>query len=134
MGDAVDKDGCSKRNFRLFSVAILGVTIIISAINVFARLRMEEASTIQNGTVILGVMITLGAGWTTVRNFRLGLWHTVLLGMILSFGSHWTLPIFHRGAEIPGLALINTAIFIVMTLAGGLVAMAFMRFTGRRKG
>lgn len=121
------------KRYRLFSATFLGITVVLTIISIFARLSAEDPSTIQSIVLILGLLVTFGAGWITIRTFRLRLWHCALLGLVLSFGSHWSLPIFHEGPEILHLILLNSIIMAAIAFFGGCSAIAFDRVTRRRE-
>jgi hypothetical protein len=120
------------KKYGLFLATFLGITVALTVISVLARLSVEDPSTIQSIVLILGLLVTFGAGWITIRTFRLRLRHCALLGLVLSFGSHWSLPIFHKGPEIVHLILLNSIIMAAIAFFGGCSAIVFEKVIRRR--
>ncbi len=128
----MDSSKTGPGKYGLFLATFLGITVALTAISVLARLSVEDPSTIQSIVLVLGLLATLGAGWITIRTFRLRLRHCALLGLVLSFGSHWSLPVFHKGLEIVQLILLNSIIVAAMVFFGGCLAIAFEKVIRRR--
>lgn len=104
---------------------LLAAISIITAIIVVLRLISNFPSRIQSVLVLGGVVFVGLAGWSVVRKHGFNLKQAAFVGFLLSFGTNWSVPIFHRGGEVPFLVIINSTIFCVIAAVGGWLAKRF---------
>jgi hypothetical protein len=107
-----------------FLATIFMITVII----VFLRLFSDFPSSIQSLLTLGGVVFIGLAGWSVVRNHGFNLKQAMFVGFLLSFGTHWSVPIFHRAEEVFYFILINSIIFSIAAVFGGLLANKFKKY------
>ncbi len=103
------------------------VVIIILGLVRMGELSFDYPPEIQTlGTILILIVIFL-VGWSTVRKHGFNLKQVGIAGFVLSFGVHWTLPFFHIPLEIAYLFLINSILFVVISVLGGWVGEKFKK-------
>jgi hypothetical protein len=113
--------GRTPRNYFLASREFLVVLLILSGISVIGRLT-GNFSVFVGFLPFVGLLLIGWAGWRAVRIHRFNIAQTSMVGFGLSFTSHWTLPIFHSVAETLLLFILNSIVFIAVTICGGVLA------------
>lgn len=113
--------GRTPRDYYLASREFLAAILILSVVSVIGRLTGYFSVFVQY-LQFVGLPLVGWAGWRAVRNHGFNLIQTAVVGFVLSFASHWTLPIFHGAAEISLFFVVNSIIFIAVTLLGGVLA------------
>jgi hypothetical protein len=103
------------RNFwaALFMIMILTVVIRLSA--------FVPAWT-QTLLSISGAIVLVWAGWSSVKRHGFDLRQVSIVALFLSLAVHWSLPIFHSTREVLYLIFINSFVYAVMVVFGGLLA------------
>jgi len=76
----------------------------------------------------LGVIVIGWAGWTMVRSHGFSLKQTGLVGFLFAVVTFWTLPIFHKIGEVLLLFIIDTLLYILITIFGGWLAKKLTSF------
>lgn len=71
---------------------------------------------------VSGAVVIIGAGWTSVKRHGFELRHVAIVALILSLAVHWSLPLFHGAWEVVYLIFINSFVYSVMAILGGLLA------------
>jgi hypothetical protein len=95
-------------------------TIMISI--VVLRLSPEVPLGIQTFLSLLGGIVFVWAGWSSVRRHGFDLRQVSIVGLLLSLGVHWSLPIFHGAREVLYLIFINSSVYSIMAVFGGWLA------------
>ncbi len=113
--------GRTLRDYYLASREFLAVVLILSGISVISRLT-GYFSALSQYLLFAALPIIGWAGWHAVRNHKCSVAQTAIVGFVISFGSHWTLLIFHSAGEISSLFVVNSIVFIAVTLCGGVLA------------
>ena len=113
--------GRTPRDYFLASREFLAVVLILSIISVIGRLTGYFSAFVQY-LAFAGLPVIGWAGWHAVRKHRCNMAQTAIVGLFLSCGSHWTLPIFHSMGEISLLFVVNSIVFMAVTLCGGFLA------------
>ncbi len=107
------------------SKKFLAIIIILMIIIVVLRLFYYPPG--NQIPLFLGGIVFIWAGWSVVRYRGFNLKQAGFVGLILSLGVHWTLPIFHSVWEVLYLILINTIIYSIIVIFGGLLAKMFKK-------
>jgi hypothetical protein len=107
--------------YLVVSRKFLIIVFLLALISVVGRLSGYYPPAMQY-LLLLGLVALGWAGWTSVRMHQFTLVQTGMVGFLVSFGSHWSLPIFHGIGEILYLFLVNSVIFVVIAILGGLLA------------
>ncbi len=110
----------------------LAIIIILGLVRVI-RLFVNYPPEIQFLGTILILVVTFLAGWETVREHGFNYKQTGFVGFLLSFGSHWTLPIFHNMWEMLYYFLVNSFVFIIMTIFGSWLTRMFKNYNLRAR-
>ncbi len=95
---------------------------IIMILMVFIRLSTHVPAWIQTLLSVSGSAVLIGAGWTSVKRYGFDLRQVAIVALFLSLAVHWSLPIFHSAGEVICLIFINSSIYTIMTIFGGLLA------------
>jgi len=115
------------RNFLAF-VFIIMISIVI------LRLSPDVPPGIQTLLSLLGGIVFVWAGWSSVRLHGFDLKQVSIIGLLLSLGVHWSLPIFHGAREVSYLILINSFVYSIIAVFGGWLAkMSALLIPGRKK-
>lgn len=104
------------------SKKFLIIALILIGISVIWRLCYVYPAEIQTFITILGIFIVGWAGWTMVRAHGFSLKQTGFVGFLFAVVTFWALLIFHKIGEVLLLFIINTFIYILITLVGGWLA------------
>jgi len=115
------------RNFLAF-VFIIMISIVI------LRLSPDVPPGIQTLLSLLGGIVFVWAGWSSVRLHGFDLKQVSIIGLLLSLGVHWSLPIFHGAREVSYLIFINSFVYSIIAVFGGWLAkMSALLIPGRKK-
>jgi len=114
------------RNFLAF-VFIIMISIVI------LRLSPDVPPGIQTLLSLLGGIVFVWAGWSSVRLHGFDLKQVSIIGLLLSLGVHWSLPIFHGAREVSYLILINSFVYSIIAVFGGLLAKMWALLIPRRE-
>jgi len=114
------------RNFLAF-VFIIMISIVI------LRLSPDVPPGIQTLLSLLGGIVFVWAGWSSVRLHGFDLKQVSIIGLLLSLGVHWSLPIFHGAREVLYLILINSFVYSIIAVFGGLLAKMWALLIPRRE-
>jgi hypothetical protein len=102
----------------LFIIMILTVVIRLSAL--FPGWTQALLS-------ISGAIVLVWAGWSSVKRHGFDLKQVSMVALFLSLAVHWSLPIFHSAREVLYLIFINSFVYAVMAVFGGLLAKISVR-------
>jgi hypothetical protein len=119
-GKALDEYLAASKNFWIALFIIIGLTVVI-------RLSSYDPAWIQTLLSISGALILIWAGWTSVRRHGFDLKQVSMVAFFLSLAVHWSLPIFHSAREVLYLIFINSFVYAVMAVFGGLLAKISVR-------
>ncbi len=119
--------GKTLSEYFVVSRKFLVIVFILALISVVGRLSGYYPPAMQY-LLLLGLVALMWAGWTSVRKYRFTVIQTGMVGFLISFGSHWALPIFHGMGEVIYLFLLNSVIFVVITILSGFLARKIRNF------
>jgi hypothetical protein len=114
--------GKTLTEYFIVSKKFLVIAFILIGISVIWRLCYVYPAGIQTIVTILGVIVIGWAGWTMVRVHGFSLKQTGFVGFLFVVITFWTLPIFHKIGEVFLLFIINTFLYILITILGGWLA------------
>lgn len=114
--------GKTLTEYFVVSKKFLGIAFILVGISVVWRLFYAYPAGIQTIVTILGVIVIGWAGWTMVRGHGFSLKQTGFVGFLFACVTFWALPIFHKIGEVLLLFIINTFLYILITIFGGWLA------------
>jgi hypothetical protein len=95
---------------------------IIMILMVFIRLSTRVPVWIQTLLSVSGSVVLIRAGWASVKRYGFDLRQVAIVALFLSLAVHWSLPIFHSAREVIYLIFINSSVYTIMTIFGGLLA------------
>ncbi len=103
---------------KTFWIALFILTGLLVAIRRCANIPVWPQTLLS----VLGAFVIIGAGWMSVKRHGFELRHVAIVALFLSLAVHWSLPIFHSAGEVVYLIFINSFVYIVMAILGGLLA------------
>jgi len=126
--------GKSLNEYFVVSRNFLAVIFIIVLSIVVLRLSPDVPPGIQTLLSLLGGIVFVWAGWSSVRLHGFDLKQVSIIGLLLSLGVHWSLPIFHGAREVSYLIFINSFVYSIIAVFGGWLAkMSALLIPGRKK-